>query len=224
MIMAEIENQSEGTREPLFEGDTGTLTFEERQLLVTLLRGPYLLRSEKPHLWDVLINSREKILSYLNDLFLTLVQDTDLGIAFCRQAATGELQAPPLLRQFTLPFLDSVLIVEMRDRLLSAQAQGEQAYLSGEEIEEILRAFDPVSQSNEKLFKTHVNAVVPRLQRRKLLLRLNDVANLYQVSLVLSLVFNAEEVQALKDAYARKLLQPAAVLNEESIEEASGEL
>lgn len=194
------------TSSPLFEGDTGTLRAEERQLLVTLLRGPYLLRSEKPNLWNTLVNSRERVVSRLNDLFLGLVMDSDQGIAFCRQADLGEMQAVPLLRRVTLRFLDSVLLLEMRDRLLDAEATAERALISADNIEEILRGFDPTSRTNEKLFKNHVNAVIARLLRRKLLIRVNDSVRLFEISMVLRLIFNAEEVAALKAAYEAKRL------------------
>ena len=36
----------------LYEGDTGSLSFEQRQLMVTLLRGPYLTQAERPNLWQ----------------------------------------------------------------------------------------------------------------------------------------------------------------------------
>ena len=192
--------------EPLFEGDTGTLRVDERQLLVTLLRGPYLLRSEKPNLWNTLVNSRDRIVSRLNDLFLGLVMDSDLGIAFCRQADLGEMQAVPLLRRVTLRFLDSVLLLEMRDRLLDAEATAERALISADNIEEILRGFDPAARTNEKLFKNHVNAVIARLLRRKLLIRVNDSVRLFEISMVLRLIFNAEEVASLKAAFKAKRL------------------
>ena len=82
-IDTEIE---EGLSEPLYPTDTGKLTLSQRQLLVYLLKGPYLLRSDRPNLWNTLIMSRAVIESSLSDVFLTLVMNEDMGVAFCRQA------------------------------------------------------------------------------------------------------------------------------------------
>ncbi len=207
--------------EPLFEGDAGVLNFDQRQLLVTLLRGPYLLRADKKHLWETLVLSREAIESMLNNLFLTLVCDEELGIAFCRQADTGELDAPQLLREFHLTYLDSVLLLEMRQRLIEAKEKGERGFIAADSVEEILKTFDASSRSNERIFKQHVNAVLTRLQERKLLRRAGQ-SQMYEISPVLELIFNAEEISALKNAYeakAQRDMQAAADLEAEDEED-----
>ncbi len=202
-ISKDAQPQTIGLSDPLFEHDAGTLNFDQRQLLVTLLRGPYLLRSDKKHLWETLVMSRESIESMLNNLFLTLVCDEDLGIAFCRQADTGELEAPQLLREFQVTYLDSVLLLEMRQRLIEAKERGERGFIAADSVEEILKTFDASSKSNEHIFKQHVNAVLTRLQERKLLKRAGQ-SQMYEISPVLELIFNAEEISALKDAYQAK--------------------
>lgn len=191
----------------LYEGDTGSLSFEQRQLMVTLLRGPYLTQAERPNLWQTLINSRSVIEASLANLFLSLIVDEELGVAFCRQADVGDLEAPQLLRQFSLSYLDSVLLLELRQRLLTAQSKGEKAVIAQETIEELLKTFDVSAKTNERQFKSHVNAVIKRLTARKLLKKLGDNTNLYEISLALKLIFNVEEIVALKKAYQDKAEQ-----------------
>ncbi len=207
-IDTEIE---EGLSEPLYPSDTGKLTLPQRQLLVYLLKGPYLLRSDRPNLWNTLIMSRPVIESSLSDVFLTLVMNEDMGVAFCRQADTGELEVPQFLRRFELRFLDSVLLLEMRERLYAADIKAERALISIESIEEILKSFDPAGKTNEKIFKQHVTAVIKRMIERKLLLRVSANANLFEISVVLKLMFNAEEIEALKAAYAQKAIRDESV-------------
>ncbi len=191
----------------LYEGDTGSLSFEQRQLMVTLLRGPYLTQAERPNLWQTLINSRSVIEASLANLFLSLIVDEELGVAFCRQADVGDLEAPQLLRQFSLSYLDSVLLLELRQRLLTAQSKGEKAVIAQETIEELLKTFDVSAKTNERQFKSHVNAVIKRLTARKLLKKLGDNTNLYEICLALKLIFNVEEIVALKKAYQDKAEQ-----------------
>ena len=191
----------------LYDGDTGNLSFEQRQLMVTLLRGPYLTQAERPNLWQTLINSRSVIEASLANLFLSLIVDEELGVAFCRQADVGDLEAPQLLRQFSLSYLDSVLLLELRQRLLTAQSKGEKAVIAQETIEELLKTFDVSAKTNERQFKSHVNAVIKRLTARKLLKKLGDNTHLYEICLALKLIFNVEEIVALKKAYQDKAEQ-----------------
>lgn len=191
----------------LYDGDTGNLSFEQRQLMVTLLRGPYLTQAERPNLWQTLINSRSVIEASLANLFLSLIVDEELGVAFCRQADVGDLEAPQLLRQFSLSYLDSVLLLELRQRLLTAQSKGEKAIIAQETIEELLKTFDVSAKTNERQFKSHVNAVIKRLTARKLLKKLGDNTHLYEICLALKLIFNVEEIVALKKAYQDKAEQ-----------------
>lgn len=199
-----LEQHDISINEPLYEGDRGDLTFEQRQLLVLLLKGPYLLRSERPNVWNVLLMSKEVVDTVLSNLFLELVVDDDIGVAFCRQANTGELEAPQLLRQLSLSYLDSVLLLEPRQRLLSAEVKGEKALIALETVEELLKSFDPTSKSNERLFKSHVQAILKRLQTRKILKKVGDNTHLYEICTVLKLLFNVEEIVQLTQAYKQK--------------------
>lgn len=201
----------------LYEGDTGSLSFEQRQLMVTLLRGPYLTQAERPNLWQTLINSRSVIEGFLANLFLSLIVDEELGVAFCRQADVGDLEAPQLLRQFSLSYLDSVLLLELRQRLLTAQSKGEKAVIAQETIEELLKTFDVSAKTNERQFKSHVNAVIKRLTARKLLKKLGDNTNLYEICLALKLIFNVEEIVALKKAYQDKAEQDFQNLEDDDL-------
>ena len=72
----------------------------------------------------------------LSELFLELVMDLDLQVAFTRQADAGDLEAPVLLRRAQLTFLDSIMLLYLRQRLTQADAQGERAVISVDEIVE----------------------------------------------------------------------------------------
>ncbi len=63
-----------------------------------------------PGLWPALLQHQDLMRSRLADLFLELVVDQERQVAFTRQADTGELEAPILLRRSPLTFLDSVLL------------------------------------------------------------------------------------------------------------------
>ena len=109
----------------LFEGDTGELPEIVRNVLVHLLRGPYFERSSSRRLWHALVTNEAVIRSRLSELYLDLFLDEEAGIAFCRRPNLGELDVPTLLPRVRLRFLDSTLIVELRERLMRAQETGE---------------------------------------------------------------------------------------------------
>ena len=144
-------------REELYPGDTGALPFDVRRLLIALLRGPYLDRSDDKRLWRVLIENTDLVRSRLADLFLDLLIDEGTGIAFCRKAELGELQAPSLLPTVRLKFLDSALLLELRERLMRAAESGERAVVTLSELRDLLRVYDRASLSNDAALEKHLS-------------------------------------------------------------------
>jgi hypothetical protein len=79
----EEPGQSEGNT-ALFVGDTGELPLDTRRALVQLLSGPSLDGRRHPKLWPVLMRDESVIRRRLADLFLELVIDRDVQVAFTR--------------------------------------------------------------------------------------------------------------------------------------------
>ena len=98
----------------LFPGDNGELSFDTRRVLCQLLLGPYIDARRHAAQWRALERDEARLRSRLSELFLELVLDRDLGVAFARQAETGELDAPVMLRTSPLTFIDSVLLLILR--------------------------------------------------------------------------------------------------------------
>lgn len=202
----------------LFEGDTGTLPFKTRQVLVHLLRGPYLRRDRSRHLWTELVASEAVLRSRLNDLFLELAIDDETGIAFCRRPDTYESKAPSLLHTVRLKFLDSVLLLMLRSRLMRTAETGDRTVVAHAEIVEYLRDYDRTADRDVRLFDAHVGGVVKRLKDRKILFPLSGEELRYEVSPVLQLLFDATDVAALTEEYRKKaeeLREDATAIDED---------
>jgi hypothetical protein len=196
------EMDHEGCRPAeLFEGDRGDLSLPLRSLLVTILKGPYLFRERRRDAWEMLLNNRELIEQRLNNLLLCLVLDEEVGVAFVRAAEIAGEQLPSLLNRYSFKFLDSVLIVEMRDRLMRAQQSGSRAMMSLDEIRTLLSVVELSARADTALFATRVNAVVKRMRERHLLLPLDRTGENWEVSPVLKVVFDASLVEQLSEAY-----------------------
>jgi hypothetical protein len=136
----ESEQAPEATRAAaLYPGDTGLLPEPARRALVQLLMGPSLDARRHSRLWPVLLQYQELIETRLSDLFLELILDVDHQVAFTRQADTGELEAPILLRRSPLTFLDSALLLYLRQLLVEADTRGEPALVSLGDMQEQLK-------------------------------------------------------------------------------------
>ncbi len=188
-----------------YEGDRGTLALPLRNVLVRLLKGPYLTPSVRPDDWALLLNYRDKILEQLSNLYLTAVIDEENGIAYVRQAETGNPETPALLRRTTYRLLDSVLIVELRERLMKAQQQGDRGIVTPDEIFPMLALFDPASASDQVNFQKRVSAVIDRFKKARFLIELKGGSGGYEISPVLKVMFGASEADELRRAYLKLL-------------------
>ena len=196
-----------GERE-LYAGDTGTLPALTRQVLVHLLKGPYFERSRSERLWQELKVREEIIRSRLSDLYLDLLVDDELGVAFCRKPDLGDHEAPSLLNTVRLRFLDSAVLLELRDRLMRARANGERAVVTRADVAEMLRLFDRTAGQNDRIFQQHFSAIVKRLTERRILLTLKS-GDAMEISPVLPLLFPTAAIDELKKSYLGRILEDA---------------
>jgi len=208
--MAVAMNVSEATEqpaetqaavEPLYPGDTGELPELARRVLVQLLIGPSLESGRHPRLWPGLIQHRSTIRSRLADLFLDLVMDPERGVAFTRQADTGELETPILLRRSPLTFLDSVLLLYLRGLLAEAGARGERAVVSGADMADQLKLYERSQSTDRAGFEKRIRAAIEKAKRNNIIGPIRGSDDRYLLSASLKLMFGAEEVTALAQLY-----------------------
>lgn len=193
--------ESEGPQ-ALYPGDTGELPAEARRLLVQLLSGPSLDGRRHGRLWPVLLRYREQVQSRLADLFLELVVDTDAQVAFVRQADTGELEAPILLRRTRLTFLESVLLLYLRQLLAEADLRGERAVVAASEMLDQMRLFEHALSTDQAGFDRRANAAIEKVKKNSLISAIRGSEDRFEISPTLKLLFSAEEVAALARTYA----------------------
>ena len=194
-----VSNQS---HDVLFIGDQGTLPVETRRVLVQLLLGPALDARRQTKLWPILLRDESTIRSRLHELFLELVIDRDLEVAFTRQVVSDELDAPILLRRTQLTFLDSLLLLFLRQRLTQSDAQAERAVLAHQEMVDHLTIFQRQGNVDHARFGKQIANAIEKAKRLSLLQKIRDSDDRYEVSPTLKLLFPAEEIQALARIYA----------------------
>jgi len=185
----------------LYPGDRGELPEVARRVLVQLLIGPALDSTRRPRLWPALLQHETAIRSRLADLFLDLVMDADAGVAFTRQADTGELETPVLLRRSPLTFLDSVLLLYLRGLLTEAEARGERAVVSAADMAEQLKLFERSQNTDRAGFEKRIKAAIEKAKKNNIIALIRGSDARFTVSQSLKLMFSAEEVGALAQLY-----------------------
>jgi len=189
----------------LYPGDTGELPWETRRALVQLLAGPSLEARRHPKLWPVVVRDEAVLRSRLAELFLELVLDVDSKVAFTRQADVGDVDSPILLRRAQLTFLDSILLLYLRQCLTQADARGDRAVVSGDEIQEHLSLYQAAASTDRAGFAKRVHASIEKIKKHSILQKIRSSEDRFEVSPTLKLLFSAEEIQALTGLYERML-------------------
>lgn len=185
----------------LYQGDNGELSLDTRRVLVQLLAGPSLDGQRHSKLWPILIRYEAAIRSRLSELFLQLVIDRDLQVAFTRQAETGELEVPRLLRRANLTFLDSILLLHLRQQLTQAEAHGDRAVVSTDEVVEVLGVYEQDDNTDRALFERRIHASIEKVKKHSILRKIRSSEDRFEISPTLKLLFSAEEIQALTRIY-----------------------
>jgi hypothetical protein len=192
----------------LYPGDTGLLQEPARRALVQLLSGPSLEQRRHPRLWPALLQHEAVIRSRLADLFLELILDPDRGIAFTRQADTGELETPILLRRSPLTYIDSVLMLYLRQMLVEAELRGQPALVDSDELADQLRLYEPADNTDRAGFERRINTAIEKAKKNSLLSALKGNADRFEVSASLKLIFGPEEVEQLTAIYSALAAEP----------------
>ncbi len=152
-------------------------------------------------MWPALLRNEAAIRQVLCELFLELVLDREGGVAFTRQADTAELESPTLLRSAPLTFIESVLLLFLRQQLAEADTRGERAVVDEAQLVEALSVYEKNVSTDRAGFARRVLTAIGKMRENQLLSRLRGSEERYEVSPVLKLLFSAEDVQALVVAY-----------------------
>jgi hypothetical protein len=186
-----------------FVGDTGSLLTDTIRVLVQLLLGPSVDARRQSKLWPVLLRDEAIIRSRLHELFLEVVIDHEQRVAFTRQVTSDELDVPILLRKASLTFLETALLLFLRQRLTQADAQAERAVVSLADLQEHLSVFERDGNPDHARFERQIVNAVDKAKKLSLLQRIRSSDERYEVAPTLKLLFTAEEIQDLTRTYAK---------------------
>ena len=186
-----------GTGAHLWPGDHGTLPAPARLALARLVRGPYLAAESDPDTWRALLSHEDVVRERLCDQYLDLVVDADAQVAFVRDVPAAD--APQVVRELTLTFLDTALLLHLRALLLDSP-DGRVA-VSRDEAADHLGQYRRRGGGSPMDFTRQLDATWARLIESGMLEPLSG--DRCVVSPVLRTVFGADQVAALSAEYAR---------------------
>jgi hypothetical protein len=190
----------EGRSLSLFEGDEGSLTYEQRCTLVFLLKHRYISAEQHPAEWRILIEAQVRLRSRLNDMFLDLHIDQHAQIAFKRQAVPeGDGRFPTLLHDIAHTREETILLIFLRQRFRSERADGADAVLvDREELLNAVSRFRPPDANDRSGDTRRVENAIESLQRSGMLIRTADEQRL-RIAPVIDVLLPLPRLQELLD-------------------------
>lgn len=180
----------------LWRGDTGTLQETSRRVLLELLKGPYVSGAQNPGLWAALVADQTTIRSRLHDLFLDLVIDEYDEFAFTRKVETHDLQVPSALRAERLSFLDTAMLLVLRQFLLAAP--GEERVIVGQD--EVYEQLSVYRDGDESTFLRNLNGSWGRMVNRLRVLHAAGEGR-FQISPMVRFLVDEDRVRELTAVY-----------------------
>lgn len=205
----------------VFPGDLGHIPHETRRVLVQLLLGPAVDGRRQTKLWAVLLRDEQVVRERLHELFLDLVIDYDQKVAFTRQVTAEDVEIPILLRRANLTFLESVLLLFLRQRLTQADTQGERAVVSWQDMVEHLTVYERSGNADHARFDKQRQGAIEKAKKLSLIQKIRGAEDRFEVSPTLKLLFPAEEIQALTRTY-QQLTHADLGVESEQADESTG--
>ncbi|WP_222853776.1 DUF4194 domain-containing protein [Fodinicola acaciae] len=186
------------------DADQPGLPEDARRALVSLLRSRFVSRARQRQVWDALLAYEEEIRERLADLFLRLVIDRDLEVAFKRQEV--EEDVPRLLRREKPLSRDaSFVLLFLRQEYAYTDAADGPVVVNRSQVDEFLRAYREEGDGDGARFQSRVNAAIRALADLQLLTVDPDADYLFTVSPVVVPLIGVDEVLRLEAAYRREL-------------------
>jgi len=180
--------------EPLFDGDTGKYSLPLRQLLVRLLRGPYLDGSVDASAWQLLLDQQQTITDYFSEIFLALTMDMDRKIAMLSPVQIDQVHTAPIAPRRPLKRDETLLALRLRLLLEQQSGSGSDAVASRATMHEILAEHRQATDRDDKRFAESCDAAISRLQSLRLLTG-TELENEFRISPALAMALPLSSIQ-----------------------------
>lgn len=183
----------------VWPGDEGELHYDSRRALVQLIKGPYVSEADMPDIWKALVADQRLIRSRLNDLFLDLEIDKSDGFAFAKGVEVQDVTIPKTLRTKRLRFLDTAMLLVLRQHLLAAPRERDVFV----DKDEVIEALEPYRQTDKPAFKRNANGAWSRMVDHYRVLHVVPGSDRARVSPIVRFLINADSAEQLTAVYQK---------------------
>lgn len=186
----------------LWEGDTGTLSFAVRQVLVVMLKNRFITPRSHPREWKTLSDNLAEVRARLNDLFLELVVTQSPEVAFKRQATSeGGERLPTLLHDKAWTREETLVLLKLRDQVRAEVAQGNaRAFIERSELLDYVAGFRPVGSTDESGDTDRARNAVANVYKTGLLIGLST-SDRWEISPAVEAMLPMEKLYELLEAF-----------------------
>lgn len=192
--------ETDTTHQPGEERPPAGLPDAARRAFVSALTQRYLTRTRHRAVWDALLTYEQEIRQRLDEMYLDLVLDVELEVAFTRQQDGEDI--PRVLRRDKPLSRDASLLLHFLRLEYDLVDVGEPVVVSRTQIEEFLRTFRQQGDTDGARFDRRVDAAINTLTTPLGLLQPDPEADyLFTVSPVIVPLIGVDETQRLEAAY-----------------------
>lgn len=186
----------------LWPSDNGELPIEIRRVVAKLIAGPYLSARSERSLWATLIEHENIVRSRLSDVFLELVIDKNLQLAFARNVEVEGTAVPKLMRTHRLTHLATMLLVYLRQLQMQASSAGEAAYVDEAEIYTYLGPYVVTEgKMDESLINKRISSAITTMKKNFSLLEEVKGGGRYRISEIVALIVTPDFASEIRRQY-----------------------
>lgn len=215
-------DDADGPEVEIGQTNESSLPDTARRALVSLLTNRYIWRDRNRAAWEGITTFEEDVRSRLAEMYLDLVLDPDLGIAFKRQQQGDDV--PKLLRRERALSRDASLVMIMlfREFTFADQSDGP-VVVTRDQISEFLRAYREEGDANDAAFYRRVDAAINTLVKPWQLLEPDaSVDYLFRVAPVIVPLLGVDEFARLEQAYRREAITAGRMAERDSVNDDEG--
>jgi hypothetical protein len=181
-----------------------------RRALVSLLMHRYVSKTRHRIAWEGILASEHDLRARLDEMYLDLVVDRELEVAFKRQQDGDDI--PRVLRREKALSRDaSFVLIFLRREYAFADPDGGPVIISRDAIGEFLRAYREDGDGDDARFSRRVDAAINALIKPWQILEPDPAADfLFTVSPVVVPLIGVDEMRRLEGAFREAAAGPVA--------------
>src|SRR5690554_7595337 len=197
-----------------------TMPHDARRILVHLMRQGSVMASQKSKLFELLCRHESAIRKHLSEVYLQLVLDQKMGVAFVASADyqndIGDInvesdsenqddleldESTTLIPKRTLSLYDTLILLVLRKHYQDRESAGEQKItIDIERLESYLTPFLPITDHASKDRKKLL-ARVKEMVKRKVLSTIRGAEDRYEITPIIRYVVSASFLESMLAEY-----------------------